>query len=249
MAEVTFILILGVFICTGPFDEFNSDSVLGRFFSDAEVQSFSKLVDARPIWSKQCQKTNSSPVIAGDKVFLLERLNGKQERVRCFQLGDGKALWEHQYDAPLPLFFDDEYGWGPHSTPTIHQGKVFTVGVSGIVLATDKDQVISPASGAPGSLTVCLHSNDGSVAWRERFGGRGSLIQLHDGIVACNEKGDLEVREVQLSGSKQVFDFPSFASAPQWSSPAISENVMVIQSAECLQAWRLGKSPNADKND
>lgn len=48
-------------------------------------------------------KTNSSPVIAGDKVFLLERLDRKEERVRCFQLGNGKTLWEHQYNAPLPM--------------------------------------------------------------------------------------------------------------------------------------------------
>jgi outer membrane protein assembly factor BamB len=112
-----------------------------------------------------------------------------------------------------------------------------------------KDQVIAPANGGSANMTVCLNLNNGSLAWKERFGGRGTLIRLRDGIATLNESGDLEIRQLQASKSIERFRFPSIGAAPQWSSPAIVDNMIVIQSANRLQAWQLGKSSEVERND
>lgn len=131
------IFVLFIVVFQIQFDDSKADSSSRRFFYDQSVQGFAELANESPIWSPPCEKTNSSPVIAGNKVLLLERLNREAERVRCFRLDNGQPVWEHQYDAPLPSFFDDEYGWGPHSTPTTHEGNVITIGVTGIVWAIE----------------------------------------------------------------------------------------------------------------
>jgi len=377
-----------------------------KYSVDQQVQDFGRLANAQPMWAKDCKKTNATPVIAGDQVILLERLTREEERVRCFRLSNGESLWEHRYPAPLPSFFDEEFGWGPHSTPALHDGKVITIGTTGIAWAIDlatgrtrwrrdlwkefgatplergfaaspviesnrliipvggagsglvaldgnsgrtlwastdfasaytspvageiegqrqvvvlmkdvlsgidpsngrvlwqtpfetpnsvhvaspllieqqyvlagssggtrlfrvtkqsqgwnveqvwrtsrsapqignyirvNDQVIAPASGGTGSFTTCLNWKDGSLVWTERFGGRGSVFQLRDGLLTVADTGDLEVRRMTATAAWEAFRYLGFAVSPQWSAPAFGKGVMVLQSGDRLQAWRLG---------
>lgn len=67
-------------------------------------------------------------------------LNGR-ERVLCFDIETGKPLWEHSYVCQYNI----SYPSGPRSTPTVHAGKVYTLG-------------------AEGNL-ICLEAKDGTVIW------------------------------------------------------------------------------------
>lgn len=106
-------------------------------------------------------------------------LSGK-ERVLCFDIETGKLVWEHSY--PCPYFIS--YPSGPRATPTIHQGKVYTLGAEGNLLCLDaaKGDVIWSKElkkeykidapqwgfcGAPlvdGQKLICLVGGQGSVA-------------------------------------------------------------------------------------
>jgi outer membrane protein assembly factor BamB len=105
---------------------------------------------------------------------------------------------------------------------------------------TLNDQAIAPSSGGSGSFTTSLNLKDGSVAWKERFGGRGSLFRLRDGILTLNDSGDLEIRRVSSSATIEVFRFSNFAANPQWGAPAFARNIMVLQTGDLLKAWKLG---------
>lgn len=57
------------------------------------------------------------------------------ERVLCYDAATGKPLWSHRY----PVRYGDLGGYanGPRSTPTVHDGKLYTLGAVGHLLCLD----------------------------------------------------------------------------------------------------------------
>src|SRR6266540_6625640 len=49
------------------------------------------------------------------------------ERVLCLDEADGKVLWNYGYECPYTV----SYPAGPRVTPTVHEGKVYTLGAEG----------------------------------------------------------------------------------------------------------------------
>ena len=68
---------------------------------------------------------SSFAVVGGAAVNLEQR--GTSECVVCYALKTGEELWCHAE----PSRFEDEHGDGPRSTPTIHAGKVTSMGANG----------------------------------------------------------------------------------------------------------------------
>jgi len=88
-------------------------------------------------WEVEVGEGHSSPVVAGDRVIVLSRQGG-DEVVQCLNLGDGKTLWRDSYPAPFePRRAARSHGKGPFSTPTIADGKVYTLGIRGVLSCYD----------------------------------------------------------------------------------------------------------------
>lgn len=68
----------------------------------------------------------SSFAVVGSAAINLEQ-RGDLECVVCYALQSGEELWCHGE----PCRFEDEHGDGPRSTPTIHAGKVISMGANG----------------------------------------------------------------------------------------------------------------------
>jgi outer membrane protein assembly factor BamB len=49
----------------------------------------------------------------------------------------GATIWESKYPTPIPEGMGTEHGKGPNSTPLFHQGRLYTLGVSGKLRALD----------------------------------------------------------------------------------------------------------------
>ncbi|MFM7150512.1 MAG: PQQ-binding-like beta-propeller repeat protein, partial [Gemmataceae bacterium] len=64
------------------------------------------------------------------RVFVLDRQTQPEEveRVLCLDARTGKTLWEHRYAVTYGKL---DYGNGPRSTPTVHDGKVYAMGALG----------------------------------------------------------------------------------------------------------------------
>ncbi|HLL77470.1 MAG TPA: PQQ-binding-like beta-propeller repeat protein [Pyrinomonadaceae bacterium] len=79
----------------------------------------------------------SSPIVSGNRAFLHTR-EGEQEVVTSFDLATGKTVWTKSYPAP---FAKNQYavrmGKGPNSTPVLHNGRLYTLGVTAILSAFD----------------------------------------------------------------------------------------------------------------
>jgi outer membrane protein assembly factor BamB len=93
----------------------------------------------------------SGPAVAGDKVFVTDRVLsegsrnpaspfslsvvGGSERVLCLDASTGKILWKHEYPCPYRV----SYAAGPRTTPTISDGRVYTLGAMGDLLCLDAE--------------------------------------------------------------------------------------------------------------
>ncbi|PYV15990.1 MAG: serine/threonine protein kinase, partial [Acidobacteria bacterium] len=100
-------------------------------------------------WQVTVGLGHSSPVVAGRRVYLHSR-QGEDEVVSSFELETGKLVWADRYPAsyqvnPAAAF----HGKGPKSTPAASDGRLFTLGISGIL--------------------SCYDLQTGKLAWRKDF--------------------------------------------------------------------------------
>jgi outer membrane protein assembly factor BamB len=57
------------------------------------------------------------------------------ESVRCLDEATGNTIWQHKY----PVKYSISYPSGPRCTPTVHQGKVYTLGAEGNLFCFNAD--------------------------------------------------------------------------------------------------------------
>lgn len=92
------------------------------------------------VWSVEVGAGYSSPISSGSKIFVHTR-HRESEVVSALDFYSGRTLWSDSYSVPsskTPEFAEIE-GEGPYSTPTFDSGRLYTVGVTGIVSAYQAD--------------------------------------------------------------------------------------------------------------
>ena len=91
----------------------------------------------RKLWSRPLGEGHSAIVSDGPRLYTLYR-KGDREVAVCLDSGTGRTLWEYAYAAPAMVRMDLTYGSGPHSTPLVAEGLVYTVGMTGKMFCLDK---------------------------------------------------------------------------------------------------------------
>jgi outer membrane protein assembly factor BamB len=140
------------------------------------------------LWRASVGTGFSSLAISGGKVYTMGNA-ADRDTIWCFDARNGSPLWHHTYPAKLgPVYYEG----GPGSTPTVDDGRVYTIGKWGDVFCLDagkgtiiwqhdlsKDGVKSNRwgfAGSPlvwqdlvifnaGSQGVALDRNTGRVVW------------------------------------------------------------------------------------
>ena len=146
-------------------------------------------------WRTEVKGGYSGPAVADGRVYLMdyERREGAvanapndrnslagRERVLCLDAATGRVIWKHDYECPYAI----SYASGPRCTPTVADGKVYTLGAEGNLFCLDattgrviwsKDFKKDYAAPTPlwgfcghplvdGNRLVCLVGGEGSVA-------------------------------------------------------------------------------------
>jgi outer membrane protein assembly factor BamB len=89
------------------------------------------------IWKVEIGAGHSSPIVAGRRVYTHSR-QGDKEVVSSFELETGKAVWQDTYPAAYTMNpAAMGHGKGPKSTPVIANGRLYTLGISGILSCYD----------------------------------------------------------------------------------------------------------------
>lgn len=89
------------------------------------------------VWEAPAGLGHASPVVSGDDVFVFGR-SGDRELIRAHRLGTGAVRWVEGYPAPYRVNpAARAHGPGPKSTPAVAGGRVFTLGIGGVLSAWD----------------------------------------------------------------------------------------------------------------
>ena len=104
------------------------------------------------VWKQPIGASYSGIAVVGNQIFTMDRQANEQtsedalagnERIVSFDRQTGRKLWDFSYAAH---YKDLDYNKGPRVTPTVHQGRVYTLG-------------------AVGHLT-CLEAQTGKILWQ-----------------------------------------------------------------------------------
>ena len=169
-------------------------------------------------WRARIGNGYSGPVVAQGRVFVTDHLVPSEvERVLCFEEATGQPLWVHSY----PCDYEDmEYGNGPRASPTVHEGKVYTLGTKGHLLCLDA---------ATGELVWKIDLAKGYNARIPRYGASAAPMVVGDLLIVC-AGGQPDACVIAFDRKTGQQRWKALTDRPAYSAP------LVIMAGGCQQA-------------
>ena len=144
------------------------------------------------LWRRAIGPGWSSFAVAGDRFFTQEQ-RGDDEIVSAYNLKSGEPVWKHRDAA---RFWESNAGAGPRATPTLSNGRVYTLGGTGILNALD--------------------ARDGSVVW-SRNAASDTGRRVPDWGIASSPLVVGDVVIAATAGSLAAYDLAT--GTPRWFGP------------------------------
>ena len=151
----------------------------------------------------------ATPLLVGERVYMFSR-QGEDEVMLALDPGSGETLWRTSYPAPFQMMAATRrHGPGPKSTPTYAAGRLFTLGISGIVTAFDAETGRQLWQMPGGPVQPLYHTGMSPFV-------DGDLMILH---VGGNGAGALTAFDVATGDIRWSWD----GDGPAYGSPIVAE--------------------------
>jgi outer membrane protein assembly factor BamB len=228
----------------------NRDGVASGFSAPAEWPD-----TLRRVWKTEVGPGYATPLLVGDRVFVFARIDD-DEVMMSLNAKTGDIIWKSGYTARyVPSKPAAAHGAGPKATPTFHGGKLFTLGISGIVAAFDattgkllwktppplEPPFFSAASSpvADGSLVfthpgnydplTALDTVTGNVKWAVGDGGffASPTIATLGGVRQVVTVTQKNVIGVSIPAGTLLWQFP-FAGAAGGTMPILYDETVIV---------------------
>ena len=179
-------------------------------------------------WSVEVGEGYSSPILVGDRLFVFAR-QGEEEVMQALDAATGETIWRSAYPAGFDMNpATRQHGPGPKSTPAYADGRLFTLGITGIVTAfaaTSGDQLWQRPADAVEPL---YHTGQSPVV-------DGSQMIVH---VGGHDAGALTAFDVETGEALWRWD----GDGPAYASPIVVEIEGVRQVMTFTQRYFVGVS-------
>lgn len=146
------------------------------------------------LWRRDIGPGWSSFAVSGDLLYTQEQ-RGDDELVACYRVSTGEPVWRHRDGV---RFYESNGGAGPRGTPTIHDGRVYALGATGILNALD-----ARTGAIVWSRNAARDTGRGLPGW----GFTSSPLIIDDKVI------------VATSGTMAAFDVAT--GAPRWIGPRL----------------------------
>lgn len=154
---------------------------------------------AADVWAVPVGIGHASPLVDGQRVYVFAR-KGEQEVAQALDLATGKAIWTAAYDQPYTMnSAATSHGKGPKSTPLLGGGRLYTLGITGILNALD----------AATGKVVWRHGFDKEFGPPPDYGTAMSPLLLDNGLLIAHVGGI-------NAGALRAFDAATGATKWSW---------------------------------
>ncbi len=200
----------------------NRDGVVTGF---AEPAAWPEQLNQR--WKIEVGLGYATPLVVGNRVYLFSR-QADDEVMSAIDADSGKVVWRTAYPAPFTMnSAAAPHGQGPKSTPVFSNGRLFAIGMTGIVTAFDA------ASGKqvwqkPGSSLVPMYTSHSFSPVIE-----GGNVIFH---VGGHNQGALTAFDVNSGDVKWSWN----GDGPGYGSPIVADFGGVRQVVTLTQAKAVG---------
>jgi len=209
-------------------------------------------------WKVDVGEGYATPLVVADTVYLFTRRNGS-EVMTALRADTGRELWHTSYPAPYaPATPAAAHGVGPKATPLFHNGRLFTLGITGIVSAFDSSTgtlawqtpaarehpsygtAVSPVGdenliivhpGNHGPLTA-FDANTGAVKWtagNDRGAYASPMIVELGGVRQVVTMTQRSVLGVSLSDGARLWEYPWLSrSTPSAITPLVYDETLIV---------------------
>ena len=192
-------------------------------------------------WKVTVGLGDSSPALVGDKLYVFAR-QGDQEVILCLNAGDGTESWRVGYQAPAISGPSARQHSGPRSSPAVAEGKIVTIGVTGIVSCVDMaGKMLWQKDIFPG-------------AWPRFYTSMSPIIVDGMAIVHPGGEGNGGIVALNLANGEKKWDWTE--DGPGYSSPVLmmvedtkqlvqmtDRNVVGINIADGKLLWKVAFVP------
>jgi outer membrane protein assembly factor BamB len=178
-------------------------------------------------WKVEVGLGYATPLVVGNRIYVFSR-RGDNEAMSALDADSGKMVWER----PYPVAFEmnkgaARHGRGPKSTPAYADGRLFSIGMTGVITAYDA------GSGRelwrkPGSELLPMFTTHAFSPVVDR-----GLVIFHPG---GHDKGAITAFDVSTGATKWTWD----GDGPGYGSPIIADLNGTRQLIALTQAKLIG---------